>query len=420
MQQEIRVVQKPISGRVQIPGSKSISNRALFLAALANGESILRGVLQSDDTEACITALQTLGVEIHKIGVDCLAVKGGGPFHNNVSIDCRDAGTVARLIVPILAVRGGSYHIYGSKRMNERPMQPVFAALQALGAQIHYLEKAGFLPIRLESTGLAGGEITVDIKDSSQFVSGLMLAAPFCAEPLTIHAQGLAHKPYIQMTARMMEAFQGQVHILDEDSLRVLPGVYSAREYAVEPDASTASYFFAAAALTAGEIFIPHLQQDMLQGDIRFLAVLEQMGAKVIFRKEGVSVSGPPSLQGLGEIDVTGFSDTFMTLAALAAFASGRTTIKGLRHTRLQESDRVAAMAEGLQTLGAKVETTEDSLTVYSGNSLHSGIVNSHNDHRIAMSLALAGLKVPGVVIDGAECVKKTCPDFFKLLSSLQ
>ncbi len=392
-QRSIRVAQKPIHGQLIVPGSKSISNRALLLAALQKGRTILRGVLASDDTEACIVALQTLGVGIRYLDDNVLEVIPPAQFKQNVVVNCRDAGTVARFLTPILAGIGGSYKIYGSKRLQERPMKPLLDVLIAQGVEIQYLEHPGFLPIQMKSRGLKDGEIDVNIQDSSQFVSGLMMAGDF-----KFTTPGLEKKPYVEMTRKMMAEFKSP--------------------YQIEPDASTASYFFAAAALTVGQIFIPNMHLVMLQGDLQFLTVLEQMGVVIEFKNNGVSVKGTSNLCGLGEIDMTGFTDTFMTLAAIAPFADKPTIIKGLRHTRLQESDRVAAMAEGLTRLGARVETTEDSITIYPSK-MHGGTIDSHNDHRIAMSHALIGLKIEGVIIEGAECVKKTCPNFFELLESL-
>ena len=396
-QKEIHLAERPICGTVIVPGSKSISNRALLLAALRKGETHLHGLLQSDDTEACIEALKVLGISMQQKD-DVLVMQSESSFKSPATINCRDAGTVARFLVPILAAKGGDYEVQGSKRMSERPMQPLFDALVAQGVSVTYLGQAGFLPVRLQSQGLKGGAVTVDIQDSSQFVSGLMMAAPFAKTPLQVVAKDLAQKPYVSMTLAMMQNF--------------------ASPYQIEPDASTASYFFAAAALTAGEVFVPNIKQAMLQGDVRFLTVLEKMGATVEFNEAGVRVRGPKQLKGLHVIDMTGYTDTFMTLAAIAPFADCPTTIQGLAHTRLQESDRVAAMATGLEALGCKVETSKDTITIYP-SPLHGGVVDSHNDHRIAMSHALIGLRVKGVVIDNPECVKKTCPYFFELLEAL-
>jgi 3-phosphoshikimate 1-carboxyvinyltransferase len=335
----------------------------------------------------------------------------------NQQINCRDAGTVSRFLIPMAAALGGVYEFYGSERLSERPLKPMLDGLIAQGVKIIYHGKDGFLPLRLESLGLSGGPLQVDIRDSSQFVSGLLLAAPKARASTTISAEGLATKPYVRVSLEMMAAFGVQAQLIG-DCIQVVPAAYQACEYAIEPDASTASYFFAAAALTAGEVTVKGLTRQVLQGDIRFLEVLEKMGASVYEEAGGIRVKGPQVLKGLGEIDFTGMSDTFMTLAALCPFAHSSTTITGLKHTRLQESDRVEAMRLGLTTLGAHVSTTEESITIHP-SILHGGVIDSHRDHRIAMSHALIGLRVPGVVIDGADCVKKTCPKFFEMLLSL-
>ncbi len=417
LQQKIRPAFGPLIGQVTVPGSKSLSNRALLLAALAEGVTHLKGLLWSDDTEACFVALQSLGVPLEKISEHELRVTGVRAFRSQQKIDCRDAGTVSRFLIPMAAALGGVYEFYGSARLSERPLKPMLDGLIAQGVKIEYQGQAGFLPLRLESTGLSGGVLNVDIRDSSQFVSGLLLAAPKAQAPLTIFADHLSTKPYVRVTLEMMADFGVQSE-LQEHAVQVQPGTYQACDYAIEPDASTASYFFAAAALTGGEILVKGLHRQVLQGDIRFLEVLEKMGAEILETATGVMVKGPQVLRGLGQIDFTGMSDTFMTLAALCPFADAPTTITGLRHTRLQESDRVEAMREGLTRLGAQVTTTEDSITIYP-SVLHGGVIDSYRDHRIAMSHALIGLRVPDVVIDGADCVKKTCPQFFALLASL-
>jgi 3-phosphoshikimate 1-carboxyvinyltransferase len=417
LQQKIRPTAAPLLGQIVVPGSKSLSNRALLLAAFSEGQSHLKGMLWSDDTEACYVALQQLGVPIEKISEHELMVTGVSAFRSGQKINCRDAGTVARFLIPIAAALGGTYEFYGSERLSERPLKPMLAGLMAQGVKIDYLGQPGFLPLRLESTGLEAGALDVDIRDSSQFVSGLLLAAPKAKGPVTIFANHLATKPYVRVTVEMMADFGVQAE-LQEHVVQVRPGKYHGCEYLIEPDASTASYFFAAAALTGGEITVKNLHRQVLQGDIRFLDVLEKMGAQIVDSPDGLTVKGPSVLQGLGEISFTGMSDTFMTLAALCPFANAPTTITGLRHTRLQESDRVEAMREGLSRLGATVTTTEDSITIYP-SVLHGAVIDSHRDHRIAMSHALIGLRVPDVVIDGADCVKKTCPQFFELLLSL-
>ncbi len=401
---EIIPAQGPVSGTVNVPGSKSISNRALLLAAISPGVTRLKGLLYSDDTEACLIALGNLGVSVQDQGENEWIIEGCSRFQS-ASIDCRDAGTVSRFLIPICAAVGGDFQFYGTERLSQRPMKPLFDVLIEQGVEIEYLGQLGFLPIHMKSTGIKGGKIQVEMKDSSQFVSGLLLASSYARSPLIID-QDLEEKPYVQMSLRMMQDFARPLSLGEE------------RVYTIEPDASTASYFFAAAALTGGCVTIPGLSLEMMQGDIRFLGLLEKMGATVTEGQNGVTVQGPETLKGLGTVDMTGFTDTFMTLAAIAPFASTATTITGLRHTRLQESDRVEAMRQGLSSLGAGVTTTEDTISIQPSR-LHGGHISSHNDHRIAMSHALIGLCVAGVVIDGAECVKKTCPQFFELLASL-
>lgn len=404
LMKKITPARGPISGTVYVPGSKSISNRALLLAAISPGVTRLKGLLHSDDTEACLVALQNLGVAVQDCGQNEWRIEGHSDF-TSASIDCRDAGTVSRFLIPICAAVGGDFQFYGTQRLSERPMKPLFDVLIDQGVDIKYLEKPGFLPIHMKSTGIKGGKVQVEMKDSSQFVSGLLLASAYAKTPLVID-QDLEAKPYVQMTLRMMKDFATP-----------LPP-HGERVYSIEPDASTASYFFAAAALTGGRVTVPGLSFDVMQGDIRFLKLLEKMGATVTEGQNGLTVQGPETLKGLGTVDMTGFTDTFMTLSAIAPFADASTTITGLRHTRLQESDRVEAMRQGLSRLGVHATTTEDSIIIHPGG-LHGGHINSHNDHRIAMSHALIGLKIPGVIIDGAECVKKTCPQFFELLNAL-
>jgi 3-phosphoshikimate 1-carboxyvinyltransferase len=402
---------------IRVPGSKSVSNRALLLAALASGKTRLKGLLMSDDTEACIEALRALGVSVKRVEADVYDIVGVKQFRS-ARLDCRDAGTVTRFLLPIAAALGGTFEFHASARMSERPLRPLLEVLQAQGVHFEFLGAPMRLPLRMTSQGLAGGAVSVDILDSSQFVSGLLLAAPFAKTPLQVHAQGLSSRPYVRMTLAMMRDFGIETQVLN-DTVYVRAGHYQPQKtYTIEADASTASYFFAAALLLNLSVKVPHLNVDTLQGDIRFLTILEKMGAQVTSTPEGVIVTGQGEIKGVGEVDFTGMSDTFMTLAALAPFANSPTHIHGLAHTRLQESDRLEAMRQGLSALGAKVSTTQDSILIHPSR-LHAGVVDSHRDHRIAMSHAVIGLKVPGVEILQPECVKKTCPQFFELLASL-
>jgi 3-phosphoshikimate 1-carboxyvinyltransferase len=279
-----------------------------------------------------------------------------------------------------------------------------------------FLEVPGKMPFILKAKGLPGGDVSVDIQDSSQFLSGLLIAAPLSQQGMVLRSnQMIAKKPYVLMTLELMAKFGVQHEVLDDFSIQVLPQKYQPTKLAIEPDASTASYFFAAAALTKSSVIVEDLGMDSLQGDMRFLEVLERMGCKVTRSRTSSEVSGPQMFNALNEVDVTGFSDTFMTLSIMAPFLPTPTKIIGLRHTRLQESDRVAAMVDGLKRVGIRTEDTEDSLTIFPGTPVGAEI-DSHRDHRIAMSFGVMGLVVPGMSIAGAECVSKTCPEFFDLL----
>ena len=417
------VLSQPVHAVVTVPGSKSISNRALLMAALARGASKLDGLLLSDDTKACLAALSELGVSF-QITAETICFNADtnlcktGSIRDKLIFNCHDAGTVTRFLIPICAALSGRYHFYASARMMERPLAPLLQVLAAQGAAFKFLQQPMAMPFDMEAEGLLGGEVELNLSESSQFLSGLMLAAPLAAKPFVFSAKNLAEKPYIAMTASMMQRFGVGVNYLDADRLMVLPGVYQGINYQIEPDASTASYFFAAAALSGGRVQVRNLHLNSLQGDIKFLQVLARMGCQVVDEAEGISVQGPKQLQAVPELDMTGFSDTFMTVAMLAPFTEQAMTLTGLRHTRLQESDRVAAVAEGLMRLGIRVETTADSLRIHPGK-ISGANIDSYRDHRIAMSFALLGLKAPKVIIEGAECVSKTCPNYFELMQSM-
>ncbi len=418
--QRITPVNKPISGIVTVPGSKSITNRALLLAALAKGHSRLTGMLASDDSEVFVTALQSLGVQCQwdRAQATCEVVGCDGQFpQTQAELYCRDAGTATRFLVAACAAMHGQYRFWASGRMSERPLGPLLSVLQDQGVEFAFEIQAGKMPFVMHSQGLSGGEVQIDISLSSQFLSGLLMAAPLAEAPMVLDAGRLTHKPYVSMSMAMMADFGVEVMRMD-DTLLVHPGQYQGRDYVIEPDASTASYFFAMAALTQGEVTVTGLQRQALQGDTQFLRVLEQMGCQVSESAQGINVIGPRQLHGLGTCSMSGFSDTFMTVAALAVFADSPTTLTGLAHTRLQESDRVAAMAQGLDKLGICTNTTQDSLTIYPGQPRY-GEVSSHNDHRIAMSLSLVGLRGVGAVIHDAQAVAKTCPNYFHMLEHL-
>lgn len=422
MDQFIRVAQSPVHAKLIIPGSKSITNRALLLAALANGVSEISDMLISDDTLTMVNALQELGIVVQLDKNSCACIVGGGsgkfPRHE-ASIWCGDSGIVARFLLAACSASSGVYKFMGSEQLRKRPIVELLRILKNRGVQI-ISENDRQLPVIMTGVGsISGGKIAVDATETGQFVSALLMVAPFAKTPLVIQVAELVSYPYIEMTCMMMAEFGVLVRRMHQTCFSVpVPQRYQARNYRVEPDFSTASYFFAAAAITGGKVTIqPISAQDSKQGDVVFLKVLEKMGCTIIVNEQGLTVKGTAKLRGIN-VDMRDFSDIFMTLAVIAPFANTPTTITNIGHTRYKESDRLAVMYAELEKLGVKVERGADWLKVYP--SVPQGAtIDSHHDHRIAMAFAVMGLRVSGVTISGAECVSKTCPDFFKLWHGL-
>ncbi len=422
MDQLIHVAQSPVQARLTIPGSKSITNRALLLAALAKGVSEISDILISDDTLAMVNALQSLGIAVQLDTHSCSCiVKGSGiPFpRREASIWCGDSGIVARFLLAACSASPGIYQLAGAEQLQKRPIGELLRILMQLGAKI-ISENEGRLPVTVMGVeALEGGKIAIHATETGQFISALLIAAPFAKIPLVIQAEELVSYPYIEMTCAMMAEFNVLVHRINKTDFSVpVPQQYQARNYRVEPDLSTASYFFAAAAVTGGQMTIQSISlQHSKQADTAFLTVLESMGCIVMVTEQGLTVKGGITLQGV-TVDMRHFSDTFMTLAAIAPFASTPTTIAHIGHARYKESDRIAVMYSELKKLRVKVEKGNDWLKIYP--SVPQGaVINSHQDHRIAMAFAVMGLRVPGIIIRGAECVSKTCPNFFKLWHGL-
>ncbi|MDA7742581.1 3-phosphoshikimate 1-carboxyvinyltransferase [Francisellaceae bacterium] len=422
MKKSLVPVTHKVNAEVTLPGSKSMCNRALLIAAMAKGTTTLNNMLFSDDVEACIEALKILGVglEVDQQNRQVIVYGCNGVFPNKeVKIFTREAGTLTRFLIPLCAAqKSGGFYFSASERMMERPLAELMEVLESQGCEIDYHGKAGYMPFTLKPKGLKGGEETVCGKKSSQFFSGLLLASIFAEEDFVLISETDHRQPYVEMTAAMMKVFGVGVEVI-ETGYQIKSGLhYQGHVYTVEPDVSTASYFWALAAITNGSVCVKHTTLVSEQGDIRFLEVLEAMGCCIRYEAEGIRVIGAACLKGV-TVNMRNFSDTFMTVAVVACFAEGVTLIEGLSHTRLQESDRVSAMVDGLKRFGVKVEESEDSLKVFPIERMQGAEVLAYNDHRIAMSLSLMGLKVPGVVIDGAECVKKTCPDYFERMSDI-
>ena len=408
---------------IAVPGSKSITNRALITAALAAGTSRLDGVLFADDTEAMLGALTTLGVPLRierdraRVTVQGLAGHvPPGPAH----LDVRLSGTTARFLAPLLALGRGPYLLDAGLPFQARPMGPLFAALRELGVEITEQRAAGHLPASLQSDGVAGGTLTVPADVSSQFLSGLLLSGPGMAEGLTVEvAGGLVSRPYVELTAAVMHAFGATVdEAADGRGWRVAPTGYTATDYAIEPDASAASYFLAAAAITGGRIRVPGLGRDALQGDVGFADLLARMGAAVTWSRDAVEVRGTGHLRGI-DVDMADVSDTAQTLAAVAVFAEGPTRVRGIGFIRHKETDRIGAVVTELQRLGIDARQEDDGFVIHPGPT-RPAEVRTYDDHRMAMSFALIGLRRPGVTIADPECVAKTFPGYFDALASLR
>ncbi len=420
---------------MRVPGSKSVTNRALLLAGLADGDSSLRGGLIADDTLAFAAGLRSLGIVAREQsgGWRVSGCAGRVPAAE-ADVFCAEAGTAARFLLAAAAAGHGAYRFDAAPQLRRRPLAVLLEALRAQGAATEPPD-AGALPFTLLARGLAGGRLRLPGDTSSQFISALLMAAPLGREPLDLRVDGLVSRPYVSMTLRMMAQFGAGGEAHGDERFVVGPGAYAGRDYDVEPDASTASYFFAAAA-TSGRVQVLGLHRDgCLQGDIAFLDVLECMGCVVTDEPEGVRVAAPgplrrpggssdlgapggSSLAGL-TVDMADISDTFMTLAAIAPLATSPVTITGIANVRLKESDRIAAMEDNLRRLGVRTESGPDHLRIYPGTPT-GGRVDPHGDHRIAMAFAVLGLRVPGIVVDDPACVSKTCPSFFDLWRALE
>jgi 3-phosphoshikimate 1-carboxyvinyltransferase len=398
---------------VRVPGSKSLTNRALLLAGVAEGESRLINPLVADDTLVMAEALRALGASVMQgtgEAEDEWVVRGlGGPPRGGGRIWCGMAGTAGRFLVAMVAAGDGRYVVDAHPQLRRRPLGPVLAALKDQGSEI----EGDAFPLTVTAHGLAGGTIEVDASVSSQFLSGLAMAAPLARSPTTLRFEALVSRPYLGLTLDVMRAF-GVTVDHGPGSLHVSPRAYRPAELEIEPDASTASYFLAAAALTATTVRLPGIDIDATgQGDSELVGHLQRMGATITARRP-LELTGPQRLRGV-HVNMGDSTDVFMTLACVAPFADGPTTIEGIGHARVKESDRVGATAENLRRLGIEVEEGADFLRIHPGAPV-SARLPTYEDHRIAMAFSLVGTRVP-VIIERPEVVAKTCPEFFELWS---
>ena len=421
---EITPVAKPVCGTIRPPGSKSITNRAMILAALADGPTTLTGMLDSQDTQVMVESLRRLGFSVHQDHDENLCTVNGlaGRIRAaRADLWLENSGTSIRFLTSLCALGKGEYRLDGIERMRQRPIGDLVRALRSLGTCIRFVrDESDCPPIVVDGIAgqLTGGTTTIQGDISSQFLSSLLMAAPACAEPVHVRVQGeLVSRPYVTMTLQMMQAFGSDVRYPEDLSeFRIQPQPYRAGTYDIEPDASAASYFFGVAAVTQGTVTVTGLSKNALQGDVRFAAALEQMGCEVFWGDDRITVTGRP-LHGI-DIDMNAISDTAQTLSAVAVFASSPTRIRNVGHMRHKETDRIAAVVTELRRAGIRAEEHDDGLTVYPGQPQPAEI-HTYDDHRMAMSFSLLGLKASGIRILDPGCTVKTYPKYFDDLTTL-
>lgn len=412
----IEPVDGPLDATVSLPGSKSITNRALVCAALADGTSTLSDVLHADDTEAMTEGLRTLGVDVAPTGSAELTVTGAEHWRAG-TVDARQSGTTSRFLLPVLALDGTERVLDGDDQLRERPMGPSFDALRSLGAVIRDDDRPGHLPARVRGP-LSSGTVDVSGDVSSQFLSGLLLAGPAVRGGIAVRVTTeLISRPYVEMTAAVMAAFGARA--VEDDRTWIVDGTgYRATSYSIEPDASAASYVWAAALVTGGRVTVPGLHRGSLQGDVAFADVLELMGAEVTWHDDAVTVASGDGLHGV-DVDMAHISDTVPTLAVVAALADSPTTIRGVAFIRDKESDRIAGPVAELQRCGVDASATHDGMVIRPGP-VGPAVFETYRDHRMAMAFGLLGLAAPGVSVRDPGCVAKTFPGFWDLLDHLR
>lgn len=430
---KIKPINHPLKASVRVPGSKSLTNRALLIAALATGRTQVTNALFSDDSKYFAAALKALGFDIrldevnHEMTVTGL---GGRIPSSTAEIFIGNAGTAARFLSAFLTLGKGEYILDGEPRMRERPIGDLVDALQQLGCAIEPVMVDGPLstvhrsicpPIKVVSNGLPGGKTKIAGNISSQFLSALMMVAPYAQSPVEIElTTELNSKPYVDMTIAIMKDFSVDVERKDYEHFLIKPAAFfPLSSYCVESDASAASYFFAAPAICGGTVKVENISRRSLQGDVAFVDVLKQMGCVVTENDNSIMVHRPPSIVGI-DVDMSDIPDTAQTLAAVAPFAISPTRIRGIASARLKETDRVHATCIELDRLGVRVEEHEDGMTIYPCETFRPATIKTYSDHRMAMAFSLIGLRFDGVTIEDPSCVSKTFPNFFEVLGDLR
>lgn len=410
----------PLTGQnlsVSVPGSKSITNRALLLAMLADGESVLEDALFSDDSRHFLSCLDSLGFQTFaNEATGRITVRGlaGKLPCKEASLYVGSAGTAARFLTACLGVSNGKFYMDASGQMRRRPMEPLLDCLSELGCEITFHEKTGHFPFTLTGHGFGQETISIDIDKSSQFLSALLIASVLSGKSVTIQVRGSHGMAYIDMTRKMMTQFGVQTSLTEDGCFRIPAGQrYHARSYQIEPDVSGACYFYAMAAILGISVTVNGVKEDSLQGDVRFLHILAQMGCTIKETPDGICLTGPEKgrLKGL-TADLSACSDQAITLAAIAPYADSPVAITGIGHIRHQESDRISAITENLRAMGITCEESPDRVVIHPGTPKPAHI-NTHDDHRLAMGFSLTGLLAPGIVIDNPGCCKKTFASYF-------
>ncbi|MBW2658269.1 MAG: 3-phosphoshikimate 1-carboxyvinyltransferase [Deltaproteobacteria bacterium] len=418
---EIKPVNR-VDARISVPGSKSLTQRALIAAALASGRSRLIGPLESEDTGYSSKALIQMGVSVEKGDEWSITGNGGVIQAGDEPIYLGNNGTATRFLTSVASLGNGTFTIDGDERMAERPINPLIHALQGWGVDIVSLKGSGCPPLEINAHGINGGVTVLPEGKSSQYLSSLLLVAPYTRKPAVLRVEGeVMSKPYVAMTLAVMADFGIEVDAAaDFSNFSISPGCYRARDYEIEGDASSASYFWAAAAVTGGRIVVENVPVPSLQGDAMLVPLLGRMGCEISRSGGGIVLQGVDHLHGIS-VDMADMPDVVPTLAVVAAFAHGDTVISNIAHLRIKECDRLSAVVKELSRLGVQVDEYEDKMIIYGdgGMNLRGAEIETYQDHRMAMSMAVAGLKVPGVKITGEDCVAKSFPEFWQRFALL-
>ncbi len=412
---------KNLDATVSIPGSKSYTHRALIIAALAEGWSFLRNSLISEDTKYLMGALRSLGADILVADKDIIVTGTGGNIKNpGKKLYLGNNGTALRFLTAVASLGTGKFTLDGSDRLRERPVKPLLDALKMLGIDCRGMDKSGYPPVTVQGAGITGGKVTFTDIESSQYISSILITSPYARSDVGIELEGLTvSMPYIDMTEGVMNHFGVEVTKRGKNEYTVkAPQKYTGQRYLIESDVSSASYFFLAAALCKGRVRVLNTNPNTLQGDMGFLQILEKLGCHILRGIDWVEVAGRELNGGDYRFDMSDMPDMVPTLAVLSAFRPGQTVISNISHLRLKESNRIEALVNELNRTGIDAKELEDGLVI-TGGTPHGAEIETYDDHRIAMSFAIAGLATEGIMIKNQRCVGKSFPGFWNVLDQL-